>query len=90
MFLKWTSRLVDVHVDCLMNTFNSPRSPVRLNYTEQVARVPSHEDTYNVKGKLGHRTHRNRLLFKVSWEGYTNVSDPEEPVETFLPSYNKV
>ena len=40
-------RLVDVHVDCLMKTVNSPRSPVPLNYTEEVARVPSQfeEDT---------------------------------------------
>ena len=34
-------RLVDVHVDCLMKTVNSPRSPVPVNYTEEVARVPS-------------------------------------------------
>ena len=39
---------------------------------------------------LGHRTHRKRLLFKVRWEGYTKDWDREEPVETFLPSYNKV
>ena len=45
-------RLVDVPVDCLMKTFNSPRSPVPLNYREEVTRVPSQfeEDTYNVKG----------------------------------------
>ena len=45
-------RLVDVPVDCLMKTFTSPRSPVPLNYTDEVARVPSQfeEDTYNVKG----------------------------------------
>ena len=48
------------------------------------------EDTYNVKEILGHRTHRKRLLFKVRWEGSTNDWDTEEPVETFLPSYNKV
>ena len=85
-------RLVDVHVDCLMKTVNSPRSPVPLNYTEEVARVPSQfeEDTYNVKKILGHRTHRKRLLFKVRWEGYTKDWDTEELVETFLPSYNKV
>ena len=85
-------RLVDVHVDCLMKTVNSPRSPVPLRYTEDVARVPSQfaEDTYNVKKILGHRTHRNRLLFKVRWEGYTKDWDTEEPVETFLPSYNQV
>ena len=85
-------RLVDVHVDCLMKTVNSPRSPVPLNYTEEVARVPSQfeEDTYNVKKILSHRTYRKRLLFKVRWEGYTKDWDTEEPVETFLPSYNKV
>ena len=46
-------RLVDVHFDCLMKTVNSPRSPLPLNYTEKVARVPSQfeEDTYNVKKK---------------------------------------
>ena len=60
-------RLVDVHVDCLMNTVNSPRSPVPLHYTEEVARVPSQfrEDTYNVKKILGQCTHRKELLFKV-------------------------
>ena len=85
-------RLVDVHVDCLMKTVNSPRSPVPLSYTEEVARVPSQfeEDTYNVKKILSHRTYRKRLLFKVRWEGYTKDWDTEEPVETFLPSYNKV
>ena len=58
-------RLVDVHVDCVMKMVNSPRSPVPLKYTEEVARVPSQfeEDTYNVNKILGHRTHRNRLLF---------------------------
>ena len=63
-----------------------------LRYTEDVARVPSQfaEDTYNVKKILGHRTHRNRLLFKVRWEGYTKDWDTEEAVETFLPSYNQV
>ena len=85
-------RLVDVHVDCLMKTVNSPRSPVPLNYTEEVARVPSQfeEDTCNVKKILSHRTYRERLLFKVRWDGYTKNWDTEEPVETFLPSYNKV
>ena len=85
-------RLVDVHVDCLINTVNSPRSPVPLNYTEEVARVPSQfgEDTYNVKKILGHRTHRKRPLFNVRWEGYTKDWDTKEPVETFLPSYNTV
>ena len=60
-------RLVDVHVDCLMKTVNSPLSPVPFNCTEEVARVPSQfeEDTYNVKKIFGHRTHRKRLLFKV-------------------------
>ena len=84
--------LVDVHVDCLMKTVNSPRSPVPLNYTEEVARVPSQfeEDIYNVKKKLGHCTHRKRLLFKVRWEGYTKDWDTEQLDETFLPSYNKV
>ena len=33
-------RLVDVHVDCLMKTVNSARSPVPPNYTEEVAEVP--------------------------------------------------
>ena len=85
-------RLVDVRVDCLMKTINSPRFPVRLNYTEEVARVPSQfeEDTYNVMKILGHRTHRKRLLFKVRWEGYNKDWDTEEPVKAFLPSYNKV
>ena len=85
-------RLVDVHIDCLMRTLNSPRSPVPLNYTEEVARLPSQceEDTYNVKTILGRRTHRNRLLFKVRWEGYAKDRDTGEPVETFLPSYNEV
>ena len=85
-------RLVDVHVDCPMKTVNSPRSPVPLNYTEVVARVPSQfeEDTYNVKKILGQRTPRKRLLFKVRWEAYTKDWHTEEPVETFLPSYNKV
>ena len=75
-----------------MKTVNSPRSPVPLNYTKEVAGVPSRfeEDTYNVKKILGHRTHRKRLLFKVRWEDYTNNLDTEEPVETFVPSYNKV
>ena len=43
-------RLVDVHVNCLMKTVNSARSPVPLNYTEEVGRMPSpfEEDTYNV------------------------------------------
>ena len=48
------------------------------------------EDTYNVKKILSHRTHRKRLLFKVRWESYTKDWDTEEPVETFLLSYNKV
>ena len=30
-------RLVDVHIDCLMKTVNSPPSPVPLIYTEEVA-----------------------------------------------------
>ena len=40
-------RLVDVHLDRLMKTVNSPCSSVPLNYTEEVARVPSEfqEDT---------------------------------------------
>ena len=85
-------RLVDVHVDCLMKTVNSPRSPVPLNYTGEVARVPSQfeEDTYNVKKILSHRTYRKRLLFKLRWEGYTKDWDTKELVETLLPSYNKV
>ena len=60
-------RLIDVRGDCFLKTVNSRRSPVPLNYTEEVARVPSQfeEDTYNVKKILGHRTHRKRLLFKV-------------------------
>ena len=48
------------------------------------------EDTYNGKKILGHSTHRKGSLFKVRWEGYTKDWDTEEPVETFLPSYNKV
>ena len=78
-------RLVGVHVDCLMKTVNSPRSPVPLNYTEEVARVPSQfeEDTYNVKIKLVHRTHRKSLLFKVRSEGYTKDWDTEEPLKPF-------
>ena len=85
-------RLVDGYVDCLMKTVNSPRSPVPLNYVEEVARVSSQfeEDTYDVKKILGQPTHRNRLLFKVRSEGYSKDSDTKEPVETFLPSYNKV
>ena len=85
-------RLVDVHGDCRMKTVNSPRSSMPLNYTQEVARVPSQfeEDTYNVKKIVGHRTHRKRLLFKVRWDGYTKDLDTDELVETFLPSYNKV
>ena len=85
-------RLIDVHVDCLMKTVNSPRSPVPLNYMKEVARVPLEleEDTYNVKKILRHGTNRKRLLFKVHWEGYTEYWDTEEPIETFVPSYNKV
>ena len=30
-------RLVDVHIDCLMKTVNSPPSPVPLIYTEEAA-----------------------------------------------------
>ena len=48
------------------------------------------EDTYKVKKILSHRTYRKRLLFKVPLEGYTKDWDTEEPVETFLLSYNKV
>ena len=85
-------RVVDVHVDCLMKTVNSPCSPVPLSYTKEVPRMPSQfeEDTYNVKKILSHRTHRKQLLFKVRREGYTKAWDTEEPVEPFLPSYNKV
>ena len=85
-------RLVDVHVDCLMRTVNLPRSAVRLKYTQEVARVPSQfeEDTSNVKKILGHRTQRRRVLFKVRWEGYSKDWDTEEPVQTLLPSQNKV
>ena len=56
-----------------MKTVNSPCSPVPLNHTKEVARVPFtfEEDTYNVKKILRGRTHRKRLLFKVRWEGYT-------------------
>ena len=43
-----------------------------------------------MKKILEHRKQRNRLLFKVGWEGYTKDWDTEEPAETFLPSYNKV
>ena len=79
-------RLLDVHVDCLMKTVSSPGSPVPLNYTEEVAREPSQfgEDTYNVKKILGHRTHRNRLLFKVRWEDYPKIGIPRSPLK---PSY---
>ena len=85
-------RLVDVHVACLMKMVNSPCSLVPPIYMEEVATVPSQfeEDTYNVKKISGYRTHRKRLLFKVRWEGYTKDWDTEEPVETFLPSYNRV
>ena len=85
-------RLVDVHVDCLMKTVNSPRSPVPLNYTEEVARVHSQfeEDTYNVRKILGHCTHCKRLLFKVRWECYTKDWDTQEPAETISPSYNRI
>ena len=69
-------RLVDVHVDCLMNTVNSPCSPVPLNSTQEVVRLPSQseEDTFNVKTILGRHTHRNRLLLQVLWEGNSKVS----------------
>ena len=85
-------RLVDVHIDCLMNTVNSPCSPMPLNYTEEVARVPSQFEghTYNVKKILGHSTHSKRLLFKVRWEGLTKDWDTKERVGTLLLSYNKV
>ena len=85
-------RLVDVHVDCLMKKVNSPRSPVPLTYTEEVARVASQfqGETYSVKKILGHRTHRKGLLFKVRWEGYTKYWDTEQAVETYLPFYNTV
>ena len=78
-------RLLDVHVDCLMKTVHSLRSPVPLFFTEEVARVPSQfeDDTYNVKKILEHRTHRNILLFRVHLECYTKDWDTEEPVETF-------
>ena len=39
---------------------------------------------------VGYRTHRRRLLLKVHWEGYTKDWDTEEPLETFLPSNNKL
>ena len=48
------------------------------------------EDTYNEKKILGHGTHHKRLLFKVRREGHTTDWDAKEPVETFLPTYNKV
>ena len=51
---------------------------------------PFEEYTYTVKKRLGHGTHRKRLLFKVHWEGYNKDRDTEEPVETFLRSYNKI
>ena len=75
-----------------MKTIKSPRSPVPPNYMEDVARVPTQfdGDTFHVKTILGHRTHRKRILFKVRWEGYTKDWHTEEPVETLLPSYNKV
>ena len=85
-------RLVDVHIESSMRAVNSPRSPVPLNLTEEVARVPSQfeEDTYNVKKILCHHTYRKRLLFKVRCEGYTNDWHTEKPVETFSPFYKKV
>ena len=60
-------RLVDVHVDCLMKTINSPQSLVPLNYTEEVVRVPSQfeRETHKLKKLLGHRTHRKELLFNL-------------------------
>ena len=66
-------RLVDVHVGCLMKTVNSPRSPLPLNYTEEVARVPSQfeEDIFTVKKILGHRTQEN-------------IGSPYSPQETSL------
>ena len=81
-------RPVDVHVDCLMKTVNPPCSPVPVDYTDEVARVPSQfeEDTYNMKKILGHRTHGKPPILKVRCEGYTKDWDTEEPVETFLPS----
>ena len=48
------------------------------------------EDTYNVKKIMGHLNHGERPLFKVRWEGYTKDWDTENPVQNFLPSYNKV
>ena len=44
-------RLVGAHVECPMKMVTLPRSPVPLNHTEEVARVPSQfeEDTYDVK-----------------------------------------
>ena len=79
-------------LDCLMKTVNSPRSPVPVKYTKEVARLPSlfGGDTYNAKKIFRHRTHRRRLLFKVRWKCYTKDWDTEEPNETFLPSDNKV
>ena len=85
-------RLVDVPVDCLGKTVNSPRSTVPLNYTTEVATVPSQfqEATYYMKEILGHSIHRKRLLFNVRWEGCTKGWDTEESTENFLPCYNKV
>ena len=81
-------RLVDVHVDFLMKTVNSPRSPVPPNETEEVARVPSpfEEDTYNVKRILGHRTHRNRLLSRCVRRVIPRTGIPRSPLK---PSYGR-
>ena len=83
--------LFDVHIACLVETVNSPPSHLPLNKTKEVTRAPSEfeEDTYNVKKALGHCTHRKRLSLKVRSGGYTKDWDTEEPVATFLPSYNK-
>ena len=85
-------RPMDVHVESLIKTVISPRSPMLLRYREVVATVPSQfeEDIYNVKKILGHRTHHKTLLCKVRWQGYTKDWDTAQPVEPFLPSYNNV
>ena len=43
------------------------------------------EDTYNVKKILGHRTHRERLLFKVGW--VPRIGIPRSPLKpSYLPT----
>ena len=84
--------LVDVPVDCLGKTVNSARSTMPLNYTTEVARVPSksQEETYYMEKILGHCIQRKRLHFNVHWEGCTKGWDTEGSTESFSPCYKKV